>query len=186
MSTGASQIICLSFEIALSCVSSQHHSVFLCSSCLSGSVTLDKLGRNLERYCTMPRNSCNALTLVGVGMLTIAAVFSGSGASPLSVSRCPIKGTDEHLNFTLVGFNFKPFSLALLRNALKLRSWLASASSVVLPIPQTKKSSAITSTLCKPSTIWFIRCCHTSGALLIPNGILSQRYLPNGVLKVVR
>ena len=118
-STGASQIMCLSLAIAVLCVFSQHHCASLHSSCLNGSVTSDKLGRNLARYCTIPKNSFNDLTLVGFGMLTIAAIFSGSGANPLSVSTCPINGTDVHLSFTFVGFNF---SLALLRNALRLRS----------------------------------------------------------------
>ena len=70
----------------------------------------------------MPKNSFNDLILVGVGMLAIAAVFSGSGANPVSVSKCQINGTDVHLSFTFAGFSFKPFSLALLRKALKL--WL--------------------------------------------------------------
>lgn len=48
-------------------------------------MTFDKLGRNLERYCTMPRNSWSDLTFVGVGIFMMAAVFSGSAAMPLSV-----------------------------------------------------------------------------------------------------
>ena len=58
------------------------------------------------------------MTLLGVGMLTIAAVFSVSAAMPLSVRIYPTKSTEVCLNSVLVGFNLKPLSQALLRNAL--------------------------------------------------------------------
>ena len=61
----------------------------------------------------------------------------------------------------------------------------ASASSSVSPHPTITNSSCMTSVPFSPSTSWFMVRCHTSGAKLMPNVILIQRYRPKGVLKHV-
>ena len=88
-----------------SCSADHCQSVPLCPSCLNGSVTVDNCGRNLARYCTMPRSCCNDLTFDGVSILVMAQTLVGSGARPLSVNRWPMNGTELSCNVTLSRFS---------------------------------------------------------------------------------
>ena len=53
---------------------------------ISGSVIVDNCGKNLDKYCNIPKNSCSNLLSVGFGIFVIAATLPGSGDRPLSVS----------------------------------------------------------------------------------------------------
>ena len=46
---------------------------------------------NWPKYVTMPRNRCNSVFLVGVGISVIALIFAGSGLTPLSEKMWPRK-----------------------------------------------------------------------------------------------
>ena len=58
-------------------------------------------GRNLCRYCTIPKRRWTLATSVGGGISTIAFIFVGSAQMPLSVAMCPIKGTADSLSLIL-------------------------------------------------------------------------------------
>ena len=63
--------------------------------------------------------------------------------------------------------------------------WLDVASSMVLPPPQMRMSSAMVLVPSSPSELSSIVLWNSSGATLMPKGILFHFILPTGVLKVV-
>ena len=133
----------------------------------------------------MPRNLLRDLTSVGTGMSRMARTLSGSGTIPFPVRMWPINGTCERRSLIFCGFKVKFNLRHRSSRARRFPSWLLTASSMVTPNPQTRKSSAITSMPWRPSIASFILRCQISGAELIPKGILSHLKRPNGVLKVV-
>ena len=122
---------------------------------------------------------------VGLGMFFTAFTLSGSGLRPPLVIICPMNLTCCFFRFIFLRFSLRLTFLALSNSFLRFWSWLASASSCVSPYPATRISSLRMSTPSKPdSCSWSLRS-NSSGARLIPNGILRYLYLPNGVQKVV-
>ena len=65
-------------------------------------------------------------------------------------------------------------------------SWLDVASSMVLLSPQMRMSSAMALVPSSPSKLTSILLWNSSGAKLMPKGILFHFILPTGVLKVVK
>ena len=61
--------------------------------------------------------------LVGLGILIIADTLRGSGASPLSVSRWPMKGTEFNQSLTFSEFSLRPLTLARSKNERMLESF---------------------------------------------------------------
>ena len=95
--------------------------------------------------------------------------FRGSGLTPLAVSITPMYDNSVFLSWNLSG----------------RASWLDVASSMVLPSPQMRMSSAMALVPSSPSKLSSILLWNSSGATLMPKGILFHFILPTGVLKVV-
>ena len=122
--------------------------------------------------------------LGGAGLLTITAILSGSGRRPLSDIQCPMYFTSGIRNHIFLTLNFRFFCSSCVSNAWIFQSWSRMASSRVSSTPDKSVLSTMDMMLLKPSSA---RCWHSwylSDALLSPNGIYSQRYLPNGVQNV--
>ena len=119
-------------------------------------------------------------------MSTIAFTLVGSIPSPSDVATWPMNRTSSCLSLNLSTFSLTPRSSHRCRNEWSRLSWSTFASSTVLPYPTTTKSSATTSIPCSPSISSCIFFWKTSGAELMPKGMRLYRYLPKGVLKVVR
>ena len=64
--------------------------VFDTSSSRTWVVFDDRSWMNLPRYVIIPRNHCDPVLLVGVGIFVIALIFAGSGLTPLSEEMWPI------------------------------------------------------------------------------------------------
>ena len=122
---------------------------------------------------------------VGLGMFFTAFTLSRSGLRPSWVITCPMNLTCCFFRFIFLLFSLRLNFLALSNSFLRFSSWLASDSSWMSPYPATRISSLRISTPPKPdSCSWSLRS-NSSGARLIPNGILRYLYLPKGVQKVV-
>ena len=122
---------------------------------------------------------------VGLGMFSTALTLSGSGLRPSLLITWPMNLTWGFFKFIFLLFSLSLTSLALSRSFLRFSSWLASASSWVSPYPTTSRSSQRISTPSNPVSFSCSLHSNSSGATLIPNGILRYLYLPNGVQKVV-
>ena len=168
---------------AISC-SSIHDQDPLLLNFLSGSVTVDSLGRNFAKYDARPFSLFTSSMHCGFGICTIAFVFSSSAISPSLVSLWPKNGTSLQRSLRLCLFNTMPVSLHLLRNVFSLLSWSFSASSMVAS--DIRISSAIQRTPCNPSRASFSRLWKISLDTLRPKGSRRYLYLPCGVMNVVK
>ena len=122
----------------------------------------------------------------GGGITFIASILSWSIWTPSEVIMWPIYFNLRYLNWTLSEFSFILSLSNLSNNLMIFKSWSWIASSKLLPFPYTKISSTNTFTPSRSYSASIIRRWNSSLADDIPNGILSQRKRPNGVLKVVR
>ena len=123
---------------------------------------------------------------MGLSISKIALDFCGSILIPSFVSSCPIKVTFFRRNLSFSGFRATPMQRHLSRNFRSFRSWSKLASSSVFPTPYIKISSVMSSTPSRPSRVWLTLFWKISEETDKPNRSLHQRYLPNGVAKVVR
>ena len=78
-------ISCLTTVNASSCSGPQTKGMPLQVNCRSGSDNSAILGEYLARYWHMPKNVCNSVTLVGVGIWVMACTLSLAGLCPLCV-----------------------------------------------------------------------------------------------------
>ena len=141
---------------------------------------------NLDRYVTTPSSLLTSSLLVGAGMACMLSCFRGSGLTPLSVSVTPMYDNSVFLSWNLSAFSLMCFCWHLSSKAESRASWLDVASSMVLPSPQMRISSAMALVPSSPSRLSSILLWNSSGATLMPKGILFHFILPKGVLKVVR
>ena len=111
--------------------------------------------------------------------------FRGSGLTHLAVSVTPIYAKPVFLSWNLSTFSLICFCWHRSSKADSRASWLDVASSMVLPSPQMRMSSAMTLVPSSPSKLSSILLWYSSGATQMPKGILFHFILPTGVLKVV-
>ena len=118
-------------------------------------------------------------------MACMLSCFRGCGLIPSSVSVTPMYDNSVFLSWNLSTFSFICFCWHRSSKADSRASWLDVASSMVLPSPQMRMSSAMALLPSSPSKLSSILLWNSSGATLMPKGILFHFILPTGVLKVV-
>ena len=91
-------------------------------SCLRGAVSSERLGSNLSRYVTIPKNRWTSILLLGVGMFVIASIFLGSGVIPSGVTTWPRNVVSVTQIRHLFPLSFSPDSLILSRTSLSALS----------------------------------------------------------------
>ena len=134
---------------------------------------------------TKPLNLRTPVMSSGFGISRTAWTLSLSGFKPLSLMTCPMNFTSDKPTLVFCLFSLRFFSWHLFIRFLMFSLWSAMASSVVSPLPTIRISSATGCTPRRPSKAWSCLLWYSSGLLFRPWGILFQRYLPFGVLKVV-
>ena len=107
----------------------------------------DNFGKNLARYCTMPRNCLTLAVSVGCGICRIVLTFSGATFKPSAVATCPMNGTLSRCSCNLSKFNMMFLSSHLFKNACRL------VSCSLASLPKIRKSFAITSVPFSPSEL---------------------------------
>ena len=85
--TGLSVDSFFTIAVASSCSLVHCHGISGWGSLLVGSVTLERPGRNFDKYQTVPGNLWNTLTFVRFSVLRISSVFFSSGFRPSLVTR---------------------------------------------------------------------------------------------------
>ena len=116
----------------------------------------------------------------------MVSTFSGSGSKPSLVIMWPRKDIDVCRRFNFPAFNRIPRSRHLCGSFLSFMSWSTVASSIVLPLPITRRPSALLITPSKSNTLLKRAFWNISGAGAILNGKTFHRNRPNGVVNVVK
>ena len=78
---------------------------------------------NLPNQLHIPKKDCILFTLLGNGRLDKASVFWGSGIIPSWLNNIPKKEILAHLKMHLLGVNFIPSLLTVLKTSCRLASW---------------------------------------------------------------
>ena len=148
---------------------------------------LSSIGVGMEPCETKDQRMCllTSSLLVRAGMACMLSCFRGSGLTLLSVSVTPKYDNSAFLSWNLSTFSLICFCWRRSSKADSRASWLDVASSMVLPSPQMRMSSAMALVPSSPSKLSSILLRNSSGATLMPKGILFHFILPTGVLKVV-
>ena len=132
------------------------------------------------RYVTMPRNSWSSVTFVGAGRACTALTLSRSGWTPLASYRQPKKFMVGTFMCIFCGLNTTPYLQATCMRFHRLASCSASAQ------PCTVMSLAIPIHLGHSLRNWSIFFWKMSCEQTRPKGRCRKRYLPKGLLKIVK
>ena len=140
---------------------------------------MHNLGRNWDKYCTVPNRCSTTFLLFGLGISAIALTFIGSTYTPVLVNKCPIWRTSERCSFSFFLFNLRLYDPVVFWDYYHGLEWIQLEwSRFHKPVYHQQW----------PTLLVALVECHAFvvGILLGPSlGILGYLYLPNDVQNIV-
>ena len=142
----------------------------------------DWCAKNCLRYCASANSLCTPSLSASVGISLIDWTLDVSTRSPLSVETCPMNGTSFSRIVSLYVLSVSPWSLQRPKDIMVAVGFF---DGVATPNYTMKLSDITSIPYCPSVSSWILRW-NTSGAEMIQNRSLCERYHPNEVWKIVR